>query len=812
MDSQPSGNNSELLFIETEEVYFSIKGNKVAAGYGESKSLTIIIEGKEAVDDINKYIYLKEYTNYEIVIERKNKTAIEFYHDNPNIRNKVTPTGRGGNILSGIINFRGDIGYSDLYVKVNGRTHMKIILEVLPSKIDYKEDYESILKDVNEEIYNLAYGFLSRTYLAAEINNKRSNSYTEFYSILNYVYENLMKSINIVLCKPHHELIKHSRVCKYQSLKNTSMETIKWLEKRPHLLKKIDGSYIPTEALQVTKQVTLDTKENRFLKFMLIKIIEKIDSFIRTYTAVPWKKNGDIMNKLSAMKKAINNKLKTSFLKEVDSDYSNTSISLVFNMASGYREIYKYYLMLQKGLSINSNIFSLSMKELSLLYEYWCFIKINSLLRKRYKLISSDFITVNRQGIFVSLKKGVTSTLVYENPKTKETFKVCYNSFKSSKASNIGSRTEGSRTITQKPDNLLAIDKLGGDAAYEFVFDAKYKIDTSVEYQKSYGGIGPKEEDINTMHRYRDAIVYKNKKTESYNNCVFGAFVLFPYKDEEEYKNHDFYKSIEEVNIGGIPFLPSTTGLMEEFLDKLINESSYSSFERSLDSLGRENYIKDEYFKDRTVLVGSLRNKEQLEINLKGKFYHTKCSNINLAEHNIKFVALAQSKRQFVDDAGITYYGKVVDIKVVKRNKIEEIPNDSEEDYYVFKIEEWKKLHRKIEVKGYQVLRVLYTTEFLLNNASIVTELCIKSKEEYRLWQELKRISSLTETEVHKNINCDSSIEGFSIDGMRVWIKDDKINVEYNGNSYEVSKDEFNRRPRGVMERVFDIGNIPEMT
>ncbi|MCJ7688303.1 MAG: DUF2357 domain-containing protein, partial [Clostridiaceae bacterium] len=211
-----------------------------------------------------------------------------------------------------------------------------------------------------------SYGFLSRTYLAAEINNKKSNSYTEFYSILSFVYENLMKAINIVLSKPHHELIVDSRVCKYQSLKNTSMDTIKWLEKRPHLLKNIDGRCIPTEALLVTKKVTLDTKENRFLKFMLTKIIEKIDSFIRTYVASPWKKNEDIINKLNTMKKAINSKLKTSFLKEVDSDYRNTSISLVFNMASGYREIYKYYLMLQKGLSINSNIFSLSMKELSL--------------------------------------------------------------------------------------------------------------------------------------------------------------------------------------------------------------------------------------------------------------------------------------------------------------------------------------------------------------------------------------------------------------------------------------------------------------
>lgn len=196
MDSQPSGNDAELLFIETEEVYFSIKGNNNAAGYGESKSLTVIVEGKERVDDINRCLYFKEYTNYEIVIERKNKTTIEFYHENPNIRNKVTPTGRGGNILSGIINFKGDIGYSDLCVKIDGNTHMKIILEVLPSKIDYKEDYEAILKDVNEEIYNLAYGFLSRTYLGTEINQRRSNSYTEFYSILNYVYENLMKAIS----------------------------------------------------------------------------------------------------------------------------------------------------------------------------------------------------------------------------------------------------------------------------------------------------------------------------------------------------------------------------------------------------------------------------------------------------------------------------------------------------------------------------------------------------------------------------------------------------------------------------------------
>jgi len=55
-----------------------------------------MVEGKEFVEDINKCLYFKEYTNYEIVIERKNKTTIEFYHKNSNVRNKITPTGRGG--------------------------------------------------------------------------------------------------------------------------------------------------------------------------------------------------------------------------------------------------------------------------------------------------------------------------------------------------------------------------------------------------------------------------------------------------------------------------------------------------------------------------------------------------------------------------------------------------------------------------------------------------------------------------------------------------------------------------------------------
>lgn len=726
MALQPSG-NKEIFFVETEHIYLSIKGGEGAFGVSSEATLEVSSTENIITSEFNNHMYFKEYKNYEVIIECKNNSKVEFYHENNTIRNKVTPTGRSGKVLSGIINFRGDIGYSDLYVLVNNREHIKVTVEVFPSKIDYKDDYKALLNDVNNEIYNLAYGFLSRTYLSAELSNKTSSTYSEFYSILNYVYKNLLKAIDIILYSPHHSLVKESRVCKYNALRNSSMETLKWLEKRPHVMKNINGTYIPTEALQVRKYLTYNTNENKFLKFILLSIIDKINKFILNYKKSYWAFDDEIINKLSLMKKEIAKRINTTFLKDINEKYNGASISLVFSMASGYREVYKYYLMLQKGLNINSNIFSISMKDLPLLYEYWCFIKINSLLRKKYKLISSDFIKINNEGIVVALRKGIGSTLVYENTVNGERFEVLYNS------------STQSGTLNQKPDNILSINKDGITQGYQFIFDAKYKADYSEAYANRYGGVGPKEEDINTMHRYRDAIVYKAKDEGTYRNCVFGAFVLFPFKNEEKYKEHDFYKSIEEVNIGGIPFLPSSTKLMEEFLDVLINESSYSTFERYLEPIGREHYIKEDYYKNRNVLVGTLKNKEQLEINLENKFYHTKCTNVNLMEREVKYVAIAQSKKLFGEDAGVLYYGKVESIELIKRRYIKEIPSDSEEMYLRFNIEEWIKLTNKIEVQGYQVRKIMYTTEYLLKNASNVGDLCIKERNEFRKWLEFKR-------------------------------------------------------------------------
>lgn len=51
-------------------------------------------------------------------------------------------------------------------------------------------------------------------------------------------------------------------------------------------MSKINDTYLPKEALITKKIVITNTKENRFIKFMLLKIIEKIDKFILKYTLI----------------------------------------------------------------------------------------------------------------------------------------------------------------------------------------------------------------------------------------------------------------------------------------------------------------------------------------------------------------------------------------------------------------------------------------------------------------------------------------------------------------------------------------------
>lgn len=316
-------------------------------------------------------------------------------------------------------------------------------------------------------------------------------------------------------------------------------------------------------------------------------------------------------------------------------------------------------------------------------------------------------------------------------------------------------------------------------------------------YQKMYKTPGPQEDDINTMHRYRDAIVYQSDASP-FERTMFGAYVLFPYKSQEEYRNHHFYQSIEQVNIGGLPFLPSTTELVTEMLDELISDSPESAFERATLPAGIEDRLVKVDWTNRDVLIGTLRSYAQLQVCLEKNFYYIPANLVKDENLPIHYIALFQTPRIFSDKAGIHYYGEVLRTALVRRKNIHEVPQthgNPDDLYYRFRIKEWILMERPILPKESGFVYE-FTNMFLIENVEYVPELLLRSEEEYRFYTELKR---RTGTALDNN----ESSTGFELGDIKVVFEDGQIQIYKGGKTAGTCNIiEFSRQPNATFRRL----------
>jgi len=65
------------------------------------------------------------------------------------------------------------------------------------------------------------------------------------------------------------------------------------------------------------------------------------------------------------------------------------------------------------------------------------------------------------------------------------------------------------------------------------------------------------------------------KAGEFKRGIVQGAAVLFPYKDGAVYLNHRFFKSLAQVQIGGLPFLPGAVDTAENYIRGILKTDGY---------------------------------------------------------------------------------------------------------------------------------------------------------------------------------------------------------------------------------------------
>ena len=755
-----TGTNKDILKICTEEFSIYISGNSenkkfratnnnknissylgIISNYEDTKTYTInSFSELELNDDSSMLPSFFEDGIYDIYLENETKDMFEIYHEDKEIRENLVC--RGKNIY-GSFRFNGDIGHSTFKVFKNKSEVLSFTIQVFPTKLDYMDDYNKILSDINEEVNSLVFEFISKTFSNVEIKDVNNQTNLEFIVILTNIFDELERAIKRIEIHPKHGVLtEYNLKDKHRSKSISTKETIK-------LWRKVKSR---DKVIEVKKKTTLDIYENKYVKHMIKRILNKIS---HVKCEVQNKKGIDNIyyKKLKLFEGKLSFHLNT-FYKDISDISGKISMSLVFKMASGYKEVYFYYSLLSKGLDICKGLYDISNKKLWNLYEIWCYIKIHNIIKELgYTPINSSIIQTTSNGITLSLMQSKKAKCIYENDN--------------------GNRVElwynkpyyGLPTTNQRPDTVLC---LKGNRFKDrvYIFDAKYRL-----YIDKNGVIGPMEDDINVMHRYRDAIVSHRKDIDSFKYETFGAYVMFPCSDEENFKNHQYYNSIDKVNIGALPMLPGSTSLMKKHICKILKESYVEAINNNPVFDEEDDYYK---FKNKNIMIVNAKDKIHFEKYKKNCFYHIPKKTLSKVRLGIDYIAFYQPKTTFKEESGIYYFAKIKDIIEYKRGECLELTCEKSkelDEYIRFELEELVKIGPISSVE-YGPVNVNYTTMYLLKNATTMHELYMKDRKEIKLYKLLKHIS------VNKNLKLIKDKDGFYIGKNLVKLNsDNKIYV-----------------------------------
>lgn len=696
-----------------------------------------------------------ENGKYQIVIESKNDNEVTIIHMDTNLKNNLLKVGK---IKVGIIEFSSDIGYSTFDILVKGKSVLSLTIEVFPAKIDYMKDYKELIREVNDEICGLAFEFLGKTYINTKLTDTENQSNSEYINILKIIFDDIERALKRIESNTKHKVESNYLLVNSHKAKRISNRTIDYIRKHPNsLIENKNGrltinnkSYIPDKVIEIRKETTINIFENRYVKYMITSIIMRL-KYIEKNILKNYDSNNSWIDFIRQKIKMLDRHLKGHF-KNVDDLKDKKSMTLVFQMAPGYKEIYKKYILLNKGLDIGKDLYKITPKKIYKLYEVWCYLKLHNILKYLgYEVTEYGIAKFSDNGLYFSLLQNEEAKMIYKNEKNK--LELWYNKSYSALP-----------TTNQRPDTVLCIKNISHENDDRiYIFDAKYRISIDANGQP-----GPVEDDINVMHRYRDSIVSELDNNVQFKYKTFGAYVMFPYSDEKQFISHKFYKSIEKVNIGAFPMLPGSTSLITEHLRNIIEGTSLEARSKRVVLDEYDDYIK---FKLENVMVANVKDEKHCNSYIKGSFYHIPKKSLLNVRTNIEYVAFYQSNKSFNENSGIKYYGKIKDIFEYKRSECREIEcrRGAENEEYIRINFQWIKEIPKIEPIQYGTQVVTYTTLYLLLNAQNTHELKYKSNLEVLVYKKIKKIADKHNYSIRKSNNC------YHINSRIIQIIEDKV-------------------------------------
>ncbi len=538
-----------------------------------------------------------------------------------------------GRITPGI--FAGTLQLEIIEVLSPEETIQVVDLEIIAVKLDfsndtteidqnYRNNYKTMLVDIADKCTELLMQINSPVNQNFEPDFEHENEtiYQRFVFVKSLVAsDDFNDAVNRILYAPSTKWCEEQELFDIRRTRRFNNSSIKQIISGTNRIEyelNEEIHSVPSKILNIRKVETVDTPENRFVKFALqrfVKFCENCEIRFRELNYFKAESEAKIVvNTLQIY-------LEAPFFKKISTPTTLFLNSPVLQRKNGYREVLNAWMLFDLAAKLiwpgGEKVYKAGKRDIAVLYEYWLFFKLHDLFLDNFdtlkithgnsttdlgagKIEIKHLIEATNDGLGLKLKSGVETSLIgkTKNENRELTVRFSYNrtfagGVKYNEKDQKWIASQGSWTKSLRPDYTFSFwpsalseeDAEKEDIIVHIHFDAKYKVKHFQIDPKIISTTNDEGETVDTIEKEKEEErkgIYKNAdllKMHAYKDAIRrtgGSYVLYPGEGSVSYTNNEYHGFHELIpGLGAFAVRPSAenNGIAElsAFMTKVIN-------------------------------------------------------------------------------------------------------------------------------------------------------------------------------------------------------------------------------------------------
>jgi predicted component of viral defense system (DUF524 family) len=498
----------------------------------------------------------------------------------------------------------------------NGNPVAEAAVEVRSTKLDYRTHYREMLDFIADRATDLLLELRAPSLVRLSPRpGVDSQTITQRYSFVRHFVgsREFRDAISRIIAVPHERTVQNVDEQNTQERFKPTGSLIRQLAskqpRRPvpltHPLSSKLSSF-PTRVIVPRPRTTVDTAENRFVKFALSSFELFFADMERRLLGRKRSADLRLRREISSQRTQLSNILSHELFRQMPEPQLLPLGSSVLQRRSGYREVLNAWLRFNLAAALEWNggrdIYEGGRRDVATLYEYWLFFQLLDLVKRKFKIpTSSVSALIEKTGdtLGLKLKSGIHVPVSGRFDNGVRQFEVRF-SFNRTFARHsdpsadpaVNYPAPGSWTRRMRPDYTLSLwpaeyaerDAEEKELIVHLHFDAKYRVETISDFfgdddeditaaeHALNEDRSTKRDDLLKMHAYRDAI----RRSQ-------GAYVLYPGTQHVQWRG--FHELLP--GIGAFAVAPGNRKGIDElsrFFDDVVTELSNRATQRDRQS------------------------------------------------------------------------------------------------------------------------------------------------------------------------------------------------------------------------------------